>query len=115
MSTPHKLNITQGAAKYLQDLLNVLGWAKTTNDIIIGGSLLSTKLELTTFPEATAEETVRAYEARVLPWMNTKMDLELTDKERDCVRRCLEHCSKEARIRVSKYSSELLTVFGYTE
>ncbi len=112
----HSITINQGAVKYLADMLNSTGWAKTTADIIIGGGLLATKLELPDFPSPEAKETVGEFNTRCLPYMKTGFPaLELTDKERDCARRCLDYYVKEGRLAPSSFTRDLLLAFGYTD
>jgi hypothetical protein len=125
-SVSHTIKLTQGALRYLHDFLGAVGWAKTTSDIVIGGSLLAEILPAPPAPpvtdipkESTAAQVneLRAkHEADTKQWRDTPApEFDLNDKQRDAVRRCLKHFAEQAQIPSTPQAATLLRAFGYGE
>lgn len=121
----HKINLTQGAVRYLRDMLASTGWAKSINDIILGGGLLVDVLPEpseppTTTPverEAADQARIRllAHTADVKAWAALPVpEFDVTEKQRDCIRRCIKHFAELGNIPPTPQAYVLLTAFGYS-
>ena len=121
----HKINLTQGAVRYLRDMLASTGWAKSINDIILGGGLLVDVLPEPSEPpvitpverEAADQARIRlaAHTANVKTWSALPVpEFDVTEKQRDCIRRCIKHFAEQGSIPPTPQAFVLLTAFGYS-
>lgn len=101
----HKINIPNSSALLLVSVLASPGWAKTIEDIIVGGSLLVEvfgKFE----PKKTDDDKLDP------AWLDETSDWELTEKQRDGCKRAITLTIAEKKMPVAKTSYLLVKAFG---
>lgn len=109
----HKIKLNQGAVKFLRDMLALPGWANTVKDIILGGQLLVDVVPEVPNPPEGADANDRE---KVMGWANTEVaEFEVTENQREAVRRCLKHFAEKGAIPPVKNAMLLLVAFGYDE
>lgn len=110
MSTKHTVKLSQGAVHLLRSIVDAPGWAKSTSDIIVGGGLLSDD-RLPEYKDAPTDKTSKE-ESKA--WLEKAASpFEITEKEREAIKRAIEHFTGQGNIKASKYSAELLKAFGF--
>lgn len=108
----HKITLPQMSAKGLSEMLEGAGWAKTPQDIV-GSAAILDKLPTITVPEniaaAKSQSAARMADAT---WCDLEVKFELSEKQRETVKRCLTFWSEKSAISGGRYSSTLLLAFG---
>lgn len=101
----HKINMSQGAVNLLRSIVSGNGWAKTIQDIMLGGGLMVKLPEYANIPteDKKAKEWAEIKEA----------EFEVTEKERDSIKKAIAHFVELGAIPTNKGAVELLTAFGY--
>jgi len=113
MDKIHKPNINVGAGNIIR---NALGgrWAEEPADYYNAGSLLENELEklpkAPTFenPTAFSETDVQKHDA----WANAEFVFELTESERDTVKKCLVLALKQKQLPIGRYTNIIIKTFG---
>ena len=115
MSTKHTVTIPQLSVFALTDVLEAPGWSKTPADIMLAGQILVEVIPEITRPEAVVKARTQS-EARKAdgPWCDLPVTLEVTEKQRECVKRCLTHWTEKGALPGGRYSSAMLGGFGFT-
>lgn len=104
----HKINMKQGSVRILRDIVSAVGWAKTTEHIIIGGGLASRLPEIAEYPAPKATEAeVKAWAVTIIP------EFEVSEKERDAVKVAIKHFTEQGGIPPTPYAADLLKAFGF--
>jgi len=104
----HKINMSQGAVNLLRNIISGTGWAKTTQDIILGGGLLAD----TRLPEY---ENIPTEKKAAMEWAKAPApEFEVSEKEREAVKRAITHFCTQGALPIGLASAELLKVFGFT-
>ena len=111
----HKLELTRGSLRFLHQMIAAPGWAKTIQDIMLGGKLLAETLPpFEAVPEKRNTETPTDYDKRVKAWnAEAAAVFEITEKDREACKRALEHFAREGAIPPNEHSAKLLAAFGY--
>lgn len=105
----HKINIPNDSALLLQNIVSEPGWAKTVEDIVIGGSIL---VEIFGEFEPKKVTNKKGEEEFDMEWIKSTADWEFTEKQRDCCKRAMTAaCGKLRSGRAAYY---LTKAFGYT-
>jgi hypothetical protein len=100
------------AAKALLDCLEAPSWSKTTSDIVQSAAILD-KLPDITQPDAVAGSKTQSEARKADPaWCDAEVLLELTEKQRETVKRCVTHWSEKGALPGGRYSAALLVAFG---
>jgi len=103
----HKIQLTNGSYKILEECLNAIGWAKSISDIMLSGGVLS-KLPEQKIPEGAITQ------KDFIAWQRLDAPIfEVSDKERETIRKCLTHFTTEGKIPASVQSATLFAAFGF--
>jgi len=105
----HKINIPNDSALLLQNIISEPGWAKTVEDIVIGGSIL---VEIFGEFEPKKITNKKGEEEFDLAWIKATADWEFTEKQRDCARRAM--AAVPGKLRSGRASYYLSKAFGYS-
>lgn len=98
MSEPTEYTLTKGAALFVASVVSNPGWAKTIEDIYLGGSLLMGPLSI----EPPADRNDAAF-------YDEQTKFSLVERERDCIKRAVSELAKQGgKLPVSKYSYEAI-------
>ena len=109
----HPIKIPQLSVKCLTDCLEGAGWSKGPADIVLGGQLLVDVLPEVTLPEAVTKAKSQAESRKAdAAWCDAPVEFEVTEKQRDAVKRCLTFWTEKGAIPGGRYSSALLLAFG---
>lgn len=116
-----KITLPQNSLNLLRNFLAQPGWARTTKDIYLGGKLLAE-----TLPEldiswvrndkelaAMASEEREAYRAIDREFCDKPCEIEISDGERDVVRKCMEKLTEGGVVPPGKYTFRLFDIFGF--
>lgn len=115
-----KIQLTNGALRYLRSLIESVGWAKSTELIYRGGQLLCDVFpEQKDAPEEVSENLPNGLVATRFKdpkaaelWIKSPApEFEISDKLFETCQTAIKHFSTEARVSPSKVSFELLKVF----
>lgn len=101
----HKINIPNSSALLLVSVLASPGWAKTVEDIIVGGSLL-----VETFGKFEPKKTEKGDFDPA--WLDETAEWELTEKQREGCKRAINSTIAEKKMPVAKTSFHLVKAFG---
>lgn len=121
------LTLSQQAVNALRQMVNAIGWAKSIEDILYGGQLLSTglpKLESTDWVR-TAEEQAKftsaerkAYIVQDAAWGSKELTFGLTPSQQDAAVKAFRHwvdeAAKNGRLAPAEWLTELIQVLGVT-
>jgi hypothetical protein len=115
MSNKHSLALPQMSAAALTEVLEAPGWSKTPADIMLAGQLLVDVLPEITRPEAVVKARTQA-ECRKADaaWCDLAIAFEVSEKQREAVKRCLTHWTEKGALPGGRYSAALLAAFGFT-
>lgn len=124
-SSAESITLTQQAVNVLRQQINSIGWAKTIEDISIGGELLSKvipKLEPTDWVKTPEEiqklkpEELRVYVAKDQAWGAKPLTFVLTVEQRavavKAFRYWVEEAGKAGKLGPSEWLTELIGVLG---
>lgn len=101
----HELKIPNSSTLLLISVLSQPGWAKTIEDIIVGGSLL-----VEVFGKF---EPKKGEDGQFDPaWLDEIHVSELTEKQRDCCKRAITSTINDKKMPVAKTSFFLVKAFG---
>jgi hypothetical protein len=115
-----KSKLPQQSINLLRQVLSMAGWEPTTGEFYIAGRLLATKLPDVDITWLKSEEEVKnlssdakkEYNTADKIWASTVIEFdELTKKEIEVVRKCLEKMCKH--MGNGKYSFALFDFFGF--
>ena len=119
-SDPNSVTVTQQALNLARQIISAVGWAKSVDDIYIGGKLLAE-----TFPENDSldwikpDEEVRlmtkaqrqAYVEKDRKWASTLKTFAVSEKEKAAFKKAFEHFASEGKLGPNEYISELIVAF----
>jgi hypothetical protein len=106
----HTLKLPNIAAKHLGDMLAPAGGAKTVEAMIDASQVLA---KLPTLDRKLSSDPQRTAELR--EWMETEMELKLTDRQRDTCRAVLKQSAETGGVRATRYAPVLYTELGLRE
>ena len=111
---PHKVKLSTGAARYLAMSLNGDGVITSPAELFSAGALLSSHLQpVDTIPKECMTEAGQLNEEKTAEWMATSFtEFEITEAQRDLIKRVLQKLSERGVFKPSKFILELLTAFG---
>lgn len=111
----HELKIPNSSTLLLISVLSQPGWAKTIEDIIIGGSLLVEvfgKFEPKKIPKAKVNKDDPDETEFDKVWLDEIHVAELTEKQRECCKRAITSTINDKKMPVAKTSFFLVKAFG---
>lgn len=108
------LDLNRGAARLLAHMLSQPGWCKDTSDSYRAGVLLENDtLEVGRLPKN--EKGDDAGEDAINHWLKASHPtFELTEKQRDTCKRCIEHHLKGGAVHITVFTVHLQRAFGLT-
>ena len=119
--TPSSIVVTQQVLNLTRQILAAPGWAKTVEDIYLGGKMLTEilpALDETSWVKTDAEQRAlpkaarAAYEEKDRKWATKEIPLPLTQKHVELVKKAFEHCASTGALGPSPYINELIKAFG---
>lgn len=113
MPTSHKITLPQLAVACLRDNLEIPGWATLISDQGIACKLLDTVIPEVPQPEEIkkARTQTSAREANTT-WCNEPKEFEITDRQRDTVRKALKFHLERGSLPPGRYTFAVLKAFG---
>lgn len=99
----HDITLNNGSLVLLRAALSAPGWATSMELIARAGQLL-----VVTLPELDDPETLKLTE-RIKWEADGTYSLCLSDKQRDCIKKCLEYHTEKGALRPSKPLFSLIT------
>jgi len=102
----HKIKTTNSSTLLLVNILSSAGWAKSIEDIVVGGSLLVEVFG--DFKPQPAEDGKTLDES----WAVAEAEWELSEKQRECCKRAILSVVAEKKMPVAKTSYQLVKAFG---
>lgn len=116
-----KLTLPQQSLNLLRGYLDTPGWAKTTKLQYVGGELVANVLPEvdTTWVKNEREvalltrEQRKAYRDADQAWCAKPIDLEISDRQRETIRTCLEKLTEAGALGANKWNFPLFETFGF--
>lgn len=116
-----RISMSQQGINLLRQILNAEGWAKTIDDIYIGGKLLDqvipelddlswvkTPAQLAALSESDRE----AYLAADKAWVSTIKEFDMTAKQVAATKRAFETLTSTGKLGPNRHLSEIIETFG---
>lgn len=115
------IKVTQQSLNLIRQIVAAVGWAKTVEDIYVGGQLLDAVL-----PEpdpidwvksvqelaALSPAEQKAYQRKDKAWCDKVIEFTLTARQVDTFKKAFENLVTEGKLAPNKYLSEIIVTFG---
>jgi hypothetical protein len=116
--------LTQQALNLLRQIAAAPGWAKTIDEIYLGGKLIAETLPandpvdwVKTDVEIAAMNARQkeAYLAKDRKWVTTEKTFSLTEKENAALKKAFEYVVAEGKLGASPHWNEIIRVLGWVK